>query len=627
MITRLDAVSLFGVSCHVWRAWGSIAGFTNVCSVSCLSLFGAVESAGSERLLVEFLNQAARAKLRTEAGVGALLSDVIVDMSSEAMQQCESACEAHTDAAYEACVHVGSMQLRVSALGEQRALGVVEDARSRSRSGSSSTHINFLDTLIEQLPAMIFIKDAKELRFERFNVAGEALLGLARSELIGKNDYDFFPKEQADFFVSKDREVLSGKTVKEIPEEPIQTHRGTRWLHTRKIPLFDEHGMPEHLLGVSIDITERKQAEDRLRLQFELLSRVSDAVITCDAEFRIMGWNQGAEKMYGWLAHEVVGKVVTDLVKTQYGAVSRDEVLQETLTHGHWSGEVIQERKDGAQITVLASASVIKDAAGNPSGYASVNRDVSERKAAERALEHSTRALENRSIQLQETNRDLESFTYSVSHDLRAPLRAINGFSAILLESYGNKLDDEGRRVISVIRRNAERMGQLIDDLLAFSRLGRQAIHAQQVDMQRLVDATWQEVRARQSRGSVVLELGALPSAYCDAALVRQVWVNLLENAFKYTRPRIEAVVRIRGRVDANRSIYSVSDNGVGFDMQYADKLFGVFQRLHPESQFEGTGVGLALVQRIVQRHNGEVWADAKVNEGATFTFSLPNAP
>ena len=228
-----------------------------------------------------------------------------------------------------------------------------------------------------------------------------------------------------------------------------------------------------------------------------------------------------------------------------------------------------------------------------------------------------------RTAALQAANKELESFSYSVSHDLRAPLRAIDGYAQMLEEDYAAKLDAEAQRLLGVVRGNARRMGQLIDDLLAFSRLRRQEPVAQRVDMTRLARDVADELRGA---SPVAIELAELPPAKADAALVRQVWINLIGNAIKYSSKKPEARVVIAAREEAGESVYSVRDNGAGFDMRYVEKLFGVFQRLHSADDFEGTGVGLAIVQRIVNRHGGRVWAEGKPGEGACFHFSLPKA-
>ena len=232
--------------------------------------------------------------------------------------------------------------------------------------------------------------------------------------------------------------------------------------------------------------------------------------------------------------------------------------------------------------------------------------------------------VRERTAELQAAYKELESFSYSVSHDLRAPLRAIDGYSAMLVEDHGAKLDAEGRRVLGVVREAAARMGRLIDDLLAFSRIGRHRLAAGAVDMQALAREVAAELGAQYPAARI--ELGALPAARGDPALLRQVWVNLLGNALKYSAKSAAPRVAISGKENGAELEYLVADNGAGFDMRYADKLFTVFQRLHRESEFTGTGVGLAIVQRIVARHGGRVWAEGETDRGARFGFALPRA-
>ncbi|MBS1189359.1 MAG: sensory transduction histidine kinase [Rhodocyclaceae bacterium] len=255
--------------------------------------------------------------------------------------------------------------------------------------------------------------------------------------------------------------------------------------------------------------------------------------------------------------------------------------------------------------------------------------EIDERRRAEAAIQHLNDELEERvrgrTAELETANKELESFAYSISHDLRAPLRAINGFASKLEAGFANLLGDEGRRLIHVIRSNALRMGQLIDDLLAFSRMGRRGMASAPVNMQGLVQGLVEEMRAAEAEGRAIeVSVMDLPAATGDAAMLRQVWVNLLANAIKFTRTRDVARIEIGGRREDSELLYWIKDNGVGFDMQYANKLFGVFQRLHGMDEFEGTGVGLALSQRIIHRHGGRIWADARLDEGATFFFTLP---
>ncbi len=234
--------------------------------------------------------------------------------------------------------------------------------------------------------------------------------------------------------------------------------------------------------------------------------------------------------------------------------------------------------------------------------------------------------VKERTAQLEMMVKELEAFTYSISDDMRGPLRAIDGFSRVLMEEYPDKLDAEGKRLLNIIRSNSRGLGELIDGLLAFSRLGRQHLDQADINMEELAKSAFDEVQAANSEHKMLIELHALPPAFGDRSMIRQVFYNLISNAFKFTRPKSNATIEIGFQEGGTQHTYYIRDNGVGFDMQYSPKLFGVFQRLHNVDEFEGAGVGLALVQRMVLRHGGRVWAEGKVNEGATFYFSLPKA-
>jgi len=253
-----------------------------------------------------------------------------------------------------------------------------------------------------------------------------------------------------------------------------------------------------------------------------------------------------------------------------------------------------------------------------------IRRQMVERKQAEQAIESHNADRQQQTMQLEVANKELEGFSYSVSHDLRAPLRAIDGYALMLEEDYGDRLDEEAVRYLSVIRANSKRMGLLIDDLLAFSRLGRQDLAKGELNMNRLVQEVIDEALLQEGRKVAKIEVGQLPPAKADRALLRQVWVNLISNALKYSGKSPNPSIEVSGRKDGIENVYSVTDNGVGFSMDYVEKLFGVFQRLHRAEEFSGTGVGLAIVQRLVTRHGGRVWAEGAVNKGARFSFTLP---
>jgi signal transduction histidine kinase len=247
-----------------------------------------------------------------------------------------------------------------------------------------------------------------------------------------------------------------------------------------------------------------------------------------------------------------------------------------------------------------------------------------QRRHAEAELTRSNDALLLHTRQLESSNKELESFSYSISHDLRIPLRAVSGYARMLEEDYADKIDEEGQRLLNVIIDNSKRMGVLIDDLLAFSRLGRANMSLAEVDMQALAEQLVTEMRKREECAHADIEVESVPPAWGDRALLRQVWVNLLANACKYSSTREQSRIHIGATIEGDECVYAISDNGVGFDMQYYGKLFGVFQRLHSAEEFPGTGVGLAIVQRVIVRHGGRIWAEGKVDQGATFYFSLP---
>jgi PAS domain S-box-containing protein len=547
---------------------------------------------------------------------------------------------------------------------------------------------------------------------------------------------------------------------------------------------------------------ERRRFDEQLQYQASLLDNVSDAVISSNANGVIQSWNRAAEAMYGWPAEEVIGRPSVAILQTEYPSDGKETVSAKLLQEGVWRGELVQKRKDGSRIRVLASVSLLHDSKRNHTGTVTINRDITEIKREEErqsflakasetlassldyettlasvaqlavptianwctvylveedgslsevalahvdpdkirwaqelrrkyaansegpasvaqvvrtgrpafmaeikedmiraavqdpdllkillelevrssmtvpltvagrtlgaitfaatgssshytqadlafaeelarraaiAVDHARlyssaqklneeleRRVEKRTAQLEATNKELEAFSYSVSHDLRAPLSHIGGFVELLQKDLQPTMEEKHRRYLDHVAAAAERMGTLIDDLLSLSRVGRTDLAKTRFDMEGLVRdvISYYEPEARGRQ--IAWRIGTLPSVYADRSMVNLVWQNLVSNALKYTRPRAQAEIEIGYYPDGRNQVFFIKDNGVGFDMKYVDKLFGVFQRLHSVAEFEGTGIGLANVRRIVSRHSGETWAEGSRDGGAAFYFTLP---
>jgi PAS domain S-box-containing protein len=371
-----------------------------------------------------------------------------------------------------------------------------------------------------------------------------------------------------------------------------------------------------------------RESERRLRTVLETVSLIG---LMMDRQGNITLCNAYLLALTGWKREEVMGRNCFEVflsLETRV-EISR-EVSAESLRAGecpvHYQNEIVT--RAGERRLVEWNNTMIRDLDGRVVGMACIGADITERKRAERENRQLNEELEQRvrerTSQLEAANRELEAFSYSVSHDLRAPLRAINGYSRILKEDYEPVLDAEGRRVCSVISESARDMGRLIDDLLAFSRVGRAEMRLSPVDMATLASSVFFELTAPQDRQRIEFHVAPLPRAVGDPVLLRQVWANLLSNAVKFSSKKERAAIQVGFERREGEVVYSVRDNGAGFDPRYIAKLFGVFQRLHSTTEFEGTGVGLAIVQRIVTRHGGRVWAEGEPGKGASFYFAFP---
>ncbi|MGD1076037.1 MAG: PAS domain S-box protein, partial [Thermodesulfovibrionales bacterium] len=492
------------------------------------------------------------------------------------------------------------------------------DITERKRAGealqkSEERYRNLFNTIDEGfcIIEMIFDTEGRpcDYRFLEVNTSFEKQTGLHEAE--GKLMRELAPSHEAHWFEIYGKIALTGEPSRFVNEARALN----RWydVHAYRV------GRPEdrHVAVVFNDITELKKAEEIQGHLAAIVDSADDAIIGKDLNGIIHSWNVGAENIFGYKAEEVIGKPISLLVPP--GRIDEVPEILVRLKQGEHieSFETERMRKDGTIIPVSLTFSAIKDTAGRIIGASKIAHDITERKRAEEEIKR-------RTVELEEANRELEGFSYSVSHDLRAPLRHMTGFAELLERRSKSLLDETSLHYVSVISQAAKKLGILIDDLLAFSRIGRSEIQMKRVSLTALVREVVQEMHTEVEGRDIVWKIGELSDVYGDRSMLKLVVANLISNAAKFTRTRPRAEIEIGCREGKDESVFFVEDNGVGFDMNHGDKLFGVFQRLHPQDEFEGTGIGLANVRRIISRHCGRTWAEGSPGEGATFYFTLP---
>jgi len=466
-----------------------------------------------------------------------------------------------------------------------------------------------------------------------WNPGAEKLFGYTAHEAVGQTMLRFIPPERRHEEVDILARIARGETLRHFETVRLRKDGERIDVSVTISPIKDPRGKIIGVSKIARDISERKLADHNFQL---LLKEVTDLkaaldehaiVAITDPKGKINYVNDKFCAISQFARAELLGQDHR-LINSGHHPKEFFRELWATIARGKvWRGEIKNRARDGSFYWVDTTIVPFLHADGRPRQYVAIRADITERKKAEEAVRQLNAELESRVAQrtaeLEAANHELEAFSYSVSHDLRAPLRAVNGFTRILLEDFSAALPPAARHYLERANLGSQRMGELIDDLLAFSRLSRQPVTRKQVPPAALVKTIWEELKPQWESRHVELRVDPLPDCLADPALLKQVWVNLLANAIKYTRPRELAQVTVGCTQASGQTVYFVRDNGVGFDMQYVDKLFGVFQRLHRMEEFEGTGVGLAIVQRIIHRHGGRIWATAQVGQGATFYFSL----
>ena len=539
--------------------------------------------------------------------------------------------------------------------GAARMFGIVEDVTERKRADEALRESEErFQAMANGIPQLAWMAEADGSIFW-YNQRWYDYTGTTFEQMRGWGWQSVHAPERLAMVLER----WKGSIAAGIPFEmefPLRGADGSfRIFLTRAMPSKDGQGRVVRWFGTNTDISERKQAEGRMAAQAEELARSREALeaqtlllrsvldsmgeglVAADEEGRFVIWNPAADKIVGMSAASVPASEWT----SHYGLFLPDTVtpfpteqnpLARAIGGEASTAEMFVRNPELAEgVWIEASGRPLKDAHGAQHGGVVAFRDVTQRKKAEREIRELNEELEERvaerTAQLEGANKELEAFTYSVSHDLRAPLRHIAGFSGILSEEFGSKLEPQAQHYLKRIAEGTRKMGELVDELLCLARVGRQTPNLQVAGLDSIVGEVVALLKPEYEGRKVEWRIAQLPFVECDPVLMKQVFQNLISNAIKYSRPRAEAVIEIgRSEMPGGESAVFVRDNGVGFSMKYVDKLFGVFQRLHRAEDFEGTGVGLATVQRIIQKHGGRVWAEAELDRGATFYFTLSSA-
>jgi len=376
--------------------------------------------------------------------------------------------------------------------------------------------------------------------------------------------------------------------------------------------------------------TQHKQKErkilEALKYAEAIIETVHEPLLVLDSDLRVVKVNRSFYDSFKVTPEETIGNFIYDLGNRQWDIPALRTLLEDILPKNNKFDryEVEHEFSNiGYKFMILNARRVYQKGIGAQMILLAIE-DITERKRAENKVRALNQELERDVAELQVVNEELKMFSYAVSHDLKAPLITVGGFSRRLLEKYGDSLNEKGRQYLKIINASSMKMEELIRDLLDFFSSGREAVKLSSLNMEKMMRGVFDQLQKMYPKRNIHLHVETMPDVKGDKAMIRQVLVNLLGNAVKYTRPREIADIYVGGWSETERNVYYVKDNGIGFPMEHADKLFNAFERLQRTEDFEGTGLGLAIVKRIIERHGGEVWAEGKINEGATFSFAIP---